>query len=146
MNLQDRLQRNLGDWQSPENQMERCGICKGFHEEPVLMLMDVMRWSCYKAQAYEQLCLRLAADKAEESDFLIGRRYAEQIAPQWRRGIHPNIESDSEYLSRMVQLAEDRPDLELVMLQVHTTEKERQALGIKERRPGGRRSATSGRL
>lgn len=125
--LEKQLQSCLGDWVSQYNPMERCGICDGFHEEPVRILMAVKKWSCYKAQAYEQIVRRMLVDHCRVQDFKRARRKAERIAPHWRRGIHPRMEKDSDFLSRMVQLHLEDPDLDLILFNEGLTPLERKA-------------------
>lgn len=127
-----RLYRCLGDWYAPWNPLERCETCEGFHEEPVLLLQVLMNWSCYKAQAYEQTCRRLGVERARAADFYAARRKLERIAPHWRRGVYPDIESDKVFLRRLMELYEEKPDLDLLLFREALTPKEREALGLHE--------------
>ena len=109
--------RALGDWLgNGENNIERCKQCRGFHEEPVRVLLALTNWPCTRVQKYHtevfDRCL-------SASRFSIAYRRFRRLAPHWRIGGHLGAkygdETDNQYFDRMVELHRSKPDWDLLL-------------------------------
>ena len=124
------IHRCFGDTQgNGENYCTWCDTCKGYHEEHIRVLMAVTNWPCTVAQAYNREVLDRCLEHpvSDRRMFDITYRRAIRLAPYWRR---PK-ETDPHYLQRMVDLAEQKPNWNQILMSDGEAErKKREVLGL----------------